>query len=91
MSGKPSAPWSDPKPMPAAPQTMIAGVTLDTNIASTCWMPSGTALASGGSVVGIAELLGRSEGCISHGSFPFPRGAFYSRRSTDPPKGALSG
>jgi hypothetical protein len=38
----------DPKPKPAAPATMIAGVTFETNIASTCWMPSGTACAIGG-------------------------------------------
>ena len=38
----------EPKPNPAAPATMIAGVTFDTNIASTCWMPRGTATASGG-------------------------------------------
>ena len=39
---------SEPKPKPAAPATMIAGVTLETNIASTCWMPKGTAFTSGG-------------------------------------------
>ena len=38
----------EPKPNPAAPARMIAGVTLDTNIAMTCWMPSGIACASGG-------------------------------------------
>ena len=38
----------DPKPKPAAPQTMIAGVTLEMNIANTCWIPSGTACARGG-------------------------------------------
>ena len=38
----------DPNPKPAAPATMIAGVTLLTNMASTCWMPSGIALPSGG-------------------------------------------
>jgi hypothetical protein len=27
---------------------MIAGVTFETNIASTCWMPSGIACAIGG-------------------------------------------
>ncbi len=38
----------EPKPKPAAPATMMAGVTLLTNMASTCWMPRGTALARGG-------------------------------------------
>ena len=38
----------DPKPNPAAPAMMIAGVTLLMNIASTCWMPSGMALERAG-------------------------------------------
>jgi hypothetical protein len=38
----------DPNPNPAAPATMIAGVTFETNIASTCWMPSGMALCRAG-------------------------------------------
>ena len=33
---------------PAAPATMMAGVTFEANIASTCCRPSGTACASGG-------------------------------------------
>ena len=38
----------EPNPNPAAPATMIAGVTFETNIARTCWMPSGMARCSAG-------------------------------------------
>ena len=47
----------EPKPNPAAPATMMAGVTLETNIASTCWMPKGHGLVQGRRVIGIAQLF----------------------------------
>ena len=38
----------EPKPKPAAPATMIAGVTLEMNIAIICCKPSGIACTIGG-------------------------------------------
>ena len=48
----------EPKPNPAAPAMMIAGVTLLMNIASTCWMPSGMADESGGVKFGSRSCSG---------------------------------